>query len=124
MNRVRPKRRLAPIQCDVGYPDGQFSTLAGWDAMNGFQRHAQFVRIDLLFRSSLLEAGLRFGHTIFDGFDTVTARECAPRTDPVRFQDDVRVNEHGAMVSRHRTSQVDRMLDTVRREQIRQTFDG
>lgn len=124
MKRVSPKRRLAPVQCNVGYLHRQFRTLAIRDGVNCYQRRTQFLRIDLSFRPPHLETGLRFGHTILDGFDWIASRESAPRTSPVTFQDNVRVYEHGAMVPHHRSSQFDRELDAVRHEQIRQVFDG
>ena len=49
---------------------------------------------------------------------------CAPRTCTARFQDNVRVYEHGTMMSRHRSSQIDWMSDAVRREQIGHIFNG
>ena len=70
-----------------------------------------------------METGLSLGHTILDSLNAVAAREWVPRTDPVGFQDHVRIYEHGALVSRHQASQIDRTLDAVRREQVCQVFD-
>ena len=84
----------------------------------------QSVRINPLLRPPPSFAGLRFHKAILGSLNAVAARECAPRTDAVRFQDDVRVNEHGAMMSSHRTSQINWMRDSVRREQIRHVFNG
>ena len=75
------------------------------------------------FRPSSLEGGLSFGYTILGGFNAIAAHKCAPRTNSVRFKDHVCVYEHGAMVSRHRTSQIDRIHDAVGREQVPQVFD-
>ena len=83
MKRVRPKRRLAPVQGYVAYPHGQFRTLAVCDKMNRCQRRAQFLLINLTFRPPSLEPGMRFRHTIRDSFDAVAACECTPRANPV-----------------------------------------
>ena len=92
--------------------------------MHRCHRRTQSVRINSSFRSPPLFAGLRFRNPILDSLNAVAARECAPRSYAVRLQDDVRVNEHGAMMSSHRTSHINWMRDSVCREQIRHVFNG
>ena len=74
--------------------------------------------IDLQLRPSALKAGLRFCHAILDRLDAVAVRKRAPGSDPEALQDGVGIDKNGALVARHRTSQLDRGRDPMRREEV------
>ena len=78
MERMRLKRRLAAVQCDVRYPHREFRTFAVRDGMNRRQGCAQLPGVDPPLRPPPLKAGLRFRHAILDGFDAIAARQRAP----------------------------------------------
>ena len=102
---MSPKRSFASIQCNVGNPGGQFRTFVKFDCMDRRKRRTQLPSVDPLFWPSTLESRLRFRYAILHSLDGVASRERAPRAGPVGFQDDIRVNEYGAMVSYHFTDQ-------------------
>jgi len=51
--------------------------------MDRFQGITQFDNVDLLFRSAMLEARLRFSNAVLDGFHLVTANKRPPRSYPM-----------------------------------------
>ena len=50
--------------------------------------------------------------------------ERAPRVHPVRLDDDVGVDQYRTLVACHVALQIDRLLDAVHSEQLRQILDG
>ena len=56
MERVRPKRGLAPVQSDAGHANDQLGTIEIRHGMHRGQRGAQFARIDPRVPTSALEA--------------------------------------------------------------------
>ena len=69
-------------------------------------------------------AGLLHDIAYVDGLHTVAPGERAPRVHPVRLDDDVGVDQYGTVVACHVALQIDRLLDAVHSEQLRQILDG
>ena len=71
--------------------------LVDFDGMDRRKRLAQppTLTLILFFRPSILEHRLRCRHAVLYGLNGIVAHNRAPRTDPVCFQDDVRVNKYG-----------------------------
>ncbi len=72
------------------------------DLVNRRQRDAQPRIVDLLLGAPALIARLSFDHAVFHRFDFVAARERLPGINAPALEDDVRIHQDGAAVTRHR----------------------
>jgi len=116
--RVRPQRPLAHIKRDVGRPNSHDGALCIPHRMDRLERRRQLGSIDLLFGPPALKTGLCLGHAILDRLNAVATRKRAPGSDPEALQDGVGIDENGTLVASHWTSQLDRGLYPMRREEI------
>lgn len=72
---MAPKRRLSSVQLDSADPDGQIGALSVADRMDRFQGTSQLGCVDLQIRPTTLEASLRLGNAVLNGFHPVAACE-------------------------------------------------
>ena len=121
---MSPKRCLSSVQRDIVDSNRQLGAFAVSDEMDRFQGSAQIGHIYLPFRPAFLEARLRFGHAILDGFHAVAACKRPPQPCSVGLQYDIRINQYGVAVSSHDASQIDCAWDVMRREEIREILDA
>ncbi len=121
---MRPQRSFTDVQRDVGRAnrhDGAFRIL---DSMNRLERGPKLRGINLQFGPTPLEAGLGLGHAILNSLDAVPAGKRAPGSHPEALQNGVGIDEDWTLVPRHGSSQLDRGLNPMRREEVRKIVDG
>ena len=121
---MSPKGLLAPIQCDIGHSNRQLGALPLLNRVNRREGATQVGGVDLLLRSAALVSGLCLRDAILNRFQMITTGECTPRTHSVTLHNDIRVEQNGATMLRHDASEIDRMLDAMPHEQLREAFDG
>ena len=115
---VSPQRSFTDIKRDVGGPnrhDGPFRIRHRMDCLESGHK---LCSVDLQFRSTPLKSRLRFSHAVLDSLDAVAARKCAPRAHPKALQDSVGIEEKRTAMASHGTSQLDRGLNPMGREEV------
>ena len=115
---MRPQRPLADAQCNVGRSNGHDGALRILHWMDCLERCHELHGIDLQLCPPALKAGLRFCHAILDRLDAVAVRKRAPGSYPETLQDGVGIDEDRSLMASHRTSQLNRGRNPMRRKEV------